>query len=164
VYVDRRGEDFWVGLSAEFESRVATLHPPEPPTPMEPGSLLWRVMTGPSGLFADTAVWNRADVHAAKMPSSNGIGTARALARHYAALIGPVDGCRTLPLETVTAASEVQADGPDRVLGMPTRFGLGFALGFGPGPKPFRHPGSGGSLGLATNRMINAGPDDGRAA
>jgi CubicO group peptidase (beta-lactamase class C family) len=168
------GLDFWVGLPAEFESRVATLYPPEPPTPTEPGSLLWRVMTGPSGLFADTAVWNRADVHAAEMPSSNGIGTARALARHYAALIGQVDGCRTLRLETVTTAREVQADGPDRVLGVPTRFGLGFMLGFGPGPKSFGHPGSGGSLGLADpdagigfgyamNRMIGVGPDDGRA-
>jgi CubicO group peptidase (beta-lactamase class C family) len=168
------GLDFWVGLPAEVEPRVATLYPPDDPAPMEPGSLLWRVMTGPSGLFADNRVWNRADVHAAEMPSSNGIGTARAVARHYAALIGPVDGCRTLRPETVVAASVVQADGPDRVLGVPTRFGLGFMLGLGPGPKSFGHPGSGGSLGFADpdaglgfgyamNRMIGVGPDDGRA-
>jgi CubicO group peptidase (beta-lactamase class C family) len=60
------------------------------------------------------------------------------------------------------------------VLGVPTRFGLGFMLGFGPGPKSFGHPGSGGSVGFADpdagigfgyamNRMIGVGPDDGRA-
>src|SRR5439155_21504847 len=119
--------------------------------------------------------WNRRELHAAEMPSSNGIGTAHALARHYAALAGEVDGIRTLRPETVAAAATVQADGPDRVLGVDIRFGLGFMLDFGAGPHTLGHPGSGGSLGFAgpdagigfgyvMNRMIATGPEDGRAA
>src|SRR5262249_11625095 len=46
------GLDFWVGLPPEVEPRVATLYSSEQP-PFEPGSLLWRVLTGPSDLFAD---------------------------------------------------------------------------------------------------------------
>jgi CubicO group peptidase (beta-lactamase class C family) len=167
------GLDFWVGLPPEQQPRVATLYPAGP-SPGQPGSLPWRVVTGPSGLFADSTVWSRAELHAAEMPSSNGIGTAHAIARHYAALIGPVDGHRTLRSETVAAATEVQADGEDRVLGMPSRFGLGFMLGLGPGERSFGHSGRGGSLGFADpdtgtgfgytmNRMIGAGTADNRA-
>lgn len=167
------GLDFWVGLPAEIEPRVATLYPPQQ-QPIDPKSLLGRVMLGPSGLFADNAVWNRPDVHTAELPSSNGIGTAHALARHYAALIGEVGGIRTLKKETVAVATKVQADGEDRVLGSPTRFALGFMLNTNPGPNFFGHPGSGGSFGFADpdtnigfgyvmNRMIGNGADDGRA-
>ena len=73
-------------------------------------------------------MWNRPDVLAAEMPSSNGVGSARALARLYAALVGEVDGIRVLAPETVEAACVVQAEGPDRVLFLPSRFGLGFML------------------------------------
>jgi CubicO group peptidase (beta-lactamase class C family) len=89
----------------------------------------------------------------AEIPSSNGIGTAHAIARHYAALIGDVDGARILEPQTLAVACEVQSDGPDRVLGARTRCGLGFALapslGVPAGPRSFGHPGSGGSLGFA---------------
>jgi len=64
-----------------------------------------------------------------------------------------VDGVRLLRPETVTDACRVQADGPDRVLQLPTRFGTGFmlppALAPSAGPRAFGHPGAGGSLGLA---------------
>ena len=54
---------------------------------------------------------------------------------------------------TLTAARSAESDGPDRVLVVPTRFGLGFML-HGPscpmlGPGSFGHPGRGGSLGFA---------------
>ena len=157
------GLDFWIGLPAAEEHRVAHMYPPEPhPDPavqaaidtfMGPTTPLGRVIGGPSGLFGYNDMWNRRDLHAAEMPSSNGIGTARSLARLYAALIGEVDGIRMLAPATVAAASQAQAEGPDRVLGVPTRFGLGFALppmlGAGLGPGAFGHPGAGGSIGLA---------------
>ena len=87
------------------------------------------------------------------MPSSNGIATARALARLYAALVGPVDGVRLLAPETVERFRAPQVEGPDLVILMPTRFGLGFALPPMLSPECpeacFGHPGAGGSLAFA---------------
>lgn len=90
---------------------------------------------------------------AAELPASGGIATARALARCYAAMIGPVDGHRLFAPATVTLARTEESAGPDRVLVVATRFGLGFML-HGPaapllGPASFGHPGRGGSLGFA---------------
>ncbi len=73
------GLDFWIGLPAEHEPRVATLYPPEPQamaTGMASGSLLRWAMSGPSDLFGLNDMWNRRDIHGAEMPPSNGIGTA----------------------------------------------------------------------------------------
>jgi CubicO group peptidase (beta-lactamase class C family) len=89
------GLDFWIGLPADHEPRVATLYPPEPQamaTDPASGSLLRRAMSGPSDLFGLNDMWNRRDIHGAEMPSSNGIGTAHALARLYAATGSEVDG------------------------------------------------------------------------
>ena len=155
--------DFWIGLPESEEPRVAPIIPaPLPADPqvramlerfMGPDTLLGRVLSGPSDLFAYDTRWNRREFHAAEMPSSNGIGTARAIARMYAALAHEVDGVRLLRPETVALARTVQADGPDAVLGIPTRFGVGFmlppALSLGAAPTAFGHPGAGGSLGFA---------------
>jgi CubicO group peptidase (beta-lactamase class C family) len=176
------GLDFWIGLPAEHEPRVATMYPPERQAGealLDPGTLLSRAMSGPSGLFGLNQMWNRRDLHAAELPSSNGIGTAHALARHYAALVVEVDGVRLLRPETVAAAGRVHAEGPDRVLPGPTRYGLGFALppmlGTGMGPRSYGFLGSGGSLGFADpdagigfgyvmNRLKGLAPGDGRSA
>ncbi len=155
--------DFWIGLPAREEHRVAALIPAPPPEDpdvralldrvMSPETLLGRVITGPSNLFAYDARWNRRALHAAEMPSSNGIGTARALARMYAALAHEVDGVRLLRSETIALARTTQAEGPDAVLGLPTRFGVGFmlppALSLAAAPTALGHPGAGGSLGFA---------------
>jgi CubicO group peptidase (beta-lactamase class C family) len=156
------GLDFWIGLPASIEPRVATLYPAPPPDAataevlakvMGPDTLLGRVSTGPSNRFHYDDMWNRRALRAAELPSSNGIGTARALARLYAACIGEVDGIRLLRPETVAAASIEQSEGPDAVLIFPTRFGTGFMLppmlSLAAGPRAFGHPGAGGSLALA---------------
>ena len=150
------GLEFWIGLPPGERERCARVIPPgDLPSIADllgPDSLLARVMTGPSGLFAYDEMWNRPDVLAAEMPSSNGVGSARALARFYAALVGEVDGIRVLRPETVAAARAVHADGPDRVLLLPSRYGLGFMpqsmLAPAAGPETFGHPGAGGSLGF----------------
>jgi CubicO group peptidase (beta-lactamase class C family) len=120
---------------------------------MSPDTLLGRAVTGPSGLFGYDEMWNRRALHAAEMPSSNGIGTARAVARMYAAVAHEVDGVRLLRPETVELARSVQSDGMDAVLGFPTRFGVGFmlppTLSLAAQATAFGHPGAGGSLGLA---------------
>lgn len=151
------GLDFWIGLPPEELHRCARLLPPESmPAIAElfgAGSLMARVMNGPSNLFAYDDMWNRPDVLAAEMPSSNGVGSARALARLYAALVSDVDGMRVLEPETVRTACVVQSEGPDRVLILPSCFGLGFTLqpmaAPGAGPRAFGHPGAGGSLAFA---------------
>ena len=150
--------DFWIGLPASQLGRLANLIPPEGGSDrvaelLGSSSLTARVMNGPSDLFHYDAMWNRPELLAAEMPSSNGVGDARALARLYAATIGEVDGIRLLAPETVAAACVPHSDGPDRVILRPSRFGLGFALPPflvpGCGPRSFGHPGAGGSLGFA---------------
>ncbi len=150
--------DFFIGLPPAEADRVAHLYPPviDAPTQevldvfMGPDTLLGQVIAGPSGLFGYDEMWNRPEVLAAEMPSSNGVGTARAVARLYAALIGEVDGRRVLDADTVARATEVQASGPDHVIGLPMAFGLGYMT---PPPSAppgsFGHAGAGGSLGMA---------------
>ncbi|MFE5735069.1 serine hydrolase domain-containing protein [Streptomyces sp. NPDC056528] len=118
------------------------------------------------------------EVQAAELPSSNGIGTARSLARMYAALLGEVDGARLLAPKTLASAMEEQASGKDRVLMVPSRFGTGYMLPTTDnpmtGPTAFGHTGRGGSLAFAdpghdiafayVMNHIVSGPDDVRAA
>lgn len=152
------GLDFFIGLPGREQDRVAKLYPPViAPEELEvmdaflgPDTLLGQVLRGPSGLFNYDDMWNRSDVLAAEMPSSNGVGTARAIARLYASLIGEVDGVRLLAAETVARATEVQVSGPDHVIGLPMSFGLGYMTPPSPGgPGAFGHDGAGGSLGMA---------------
>jgi CubicO group peptidase (beta-lactamase class C family) len=152
------GLDFWIGLPETVEPRVARLVPPE----RDLGALLEQlggelllasVFSNPSGLFGYNEMWNTRALHAAELPSSNGIGDARALARLYASCIGGVDGVRTLQPATVTAATLEQACGKDEVLMVESCFGLGFMLGrsFGAAnpATAFGHAGAGGSLSFA---------------
>lgn len=160
------GLDFCVGLPVGHRDRVSRLVNPAPAEPgalesvpeaarkmaeafLDPSSLSYRAlhMTHPP------MDWNDHDVHAAEIPAANGIGTARSLARMYAATIGDVDGVRLLDGDTVAAASTEQSNGADRVLFVPTRIGLGFFLHSQfktmTGPRAFGHGGAGGSLAFA---------------
>ena len=98
---------------------------------------------------------------AAEIPAGNGHTTARALARIYGTLAcgGTLDDIHFLHPATIEAAMVEQAYGPDAILPLSTRFGLGFMLTirepgtgiqpFGPNPRVFGHPGRGGSIGFA---------------
>ena len=155
--------DLYVGLPEDQDARVArTIPSPEPKSEaalelrlkfMGPDTPLGRVLSGPSGLFDYGEMWNTRLLRGAELPSSNGIATARALARVYGALVGPVDGVRLLAPSTVEHFRKLQVDGPDAVLMLPTRFATGFALPpmLGPDCPPacFGHPGAGGSLAFA---------------
>jgi CubicO group peptidase (beta-lactamase class C family) len=152
------GLDFWIGLPEEIEPRVARLLPPK----RDLGELLRKlggdllladVFSNPAGRYGYNEMWNTREVHAAELPSSNGVGDARALARLYASCIGEVDGVRTLRPETVVRATTERACGKDEVLMIDSCFGLGFMLGasFGAANRPsaFGHAGAGGSLAFA---------------
>ncbi len=147
--------DIYLGIPDGVESRVATLeNAPRPegmPLPA-PDALIMRAI--PPQVGTTGQVFNRADVRRASIPAAGGIMSARALARHYAALIGEVDGVRLLPAERIAVATALQTDATDLVIGVPTRKGLGYFLG---GPRSpmservsaFGHPGAGGSIGFA---------------
>jgi CubicO group peptidase (beta-lactamase class C family) len=92
---------------------------------------------------------------AAEIPAANGHGTARSLDRLYAALAcgGTLDDVRLLSPAMVAEAGREWVRGLDRVMRLPTAFGLGFERTipewkFGPNPNTFGHNGSGGSLGM----------------
>ena len=151
--------DLWVGLPEAFEPRLATLIPP----PQEFRDLLrslpadmWlgRATTGPSGHFNYDESWNERHLHACELPSSNGIGTARAFARLYAGLVGTgVDGRRVLSATTVQNAARERVRGADRILMRETAFGLGYmlppTLAPAAGARAFGHAGAGGSVAFA---------------
>jgi CubicO group peptidase (beta-lactamase class C family) len=106
--------------------------------------------------FSGTGVVNTRAWRAAEVPSTNGHGNARAVARLYSALAGDgaLDGRRLLSPEIIARASAEQVHGDDLMLRRPTRFGLGFQLTMaerrlGPNPRAFGHFGAGGSLGFA---------------
>ena len=173
-------DSLFYGIPDEAEPRVATLEdgprPPEQPSPA-PDTLGARVM-GPVPRTA--AVWNRADVRRACIPAAGGIMNARAIARHYAALVDDgVDGVRLLPPERVAAAATLQTDARDKVHGVPVPKALGYFLGgplspMGNRRSAFGHGGTGGSTGFADpehrfafaltkNRLVVAPPGDGAA-
>ena len=74
---------------------------------------------------ANTHAWRVAEI-----PAANGHGTASALARIYAALSlgGEIDGVRVLSPETIELARTEQSLGPDAILPLVSRFGLGFQI------------------------------------
>ncbi|MBM9505055.1 serine hydrolase domain-containing protein [Actinacidiphila acididurans] len=162
------GLDLWIGLPPGEEHRVGRIGDIATPPPPASGGLRARAKPAVHDAYADPGSLTRRAFaaitplpdendpayRAGELPASGGIATARALARFYAALVGDVDGGRRLFVPaTLTAARTVEADGPDRVLVVNTRFGLGYML-HSPsspmlGPGSFGHPGRGGSLAFA---------------
>jgi len=157
----RLGADVHIGLAGSDEPRVADfLWPGDPAPDVEPPDLTddqlmeFNAYFNPSGLSGAGVVNTRA-WRAAEIPSTNGHGTARGVARVYEALAagGAVDGVQVVDTAALDAAVEEQVDGEDRILHRRSRFGLGFQLTqperpLGPNPRAFGHFGAGGSLGF----------------
>lgn len=164
------GLDFWIGLPAAVEPRVAGLigglsssggvnADIDPQALAElaalvgPESKLGKALSG-GGAFSHDGIFNTRAVHAAEIPAAGGIGDARSIARMYAACVGEVDGIRLLTPEQLADATTQRSVGPDIViLNLDLQFGLGFIvpstlLQLG-GPRSFGHFGMGGSAGWA---------------
>jgi CubicO group peptidase (beta-lactamase class C family) len=161
--------EFWIGLPAELEPRVAPLiamggdgdDGSDLTALLGPDSLAARALSLNGSVGDIGHSFNSPELHAAEMPAANGITNARSLARFYAALIGGVENGPTEPLlsaEQVDLARTCQTEGPDRVLSfpgieLPTTIGLGFWTSslFAPygGERAFGHSGAGGSVGFA---------------
>ncbi|MER5291409.1 serine hydrolase domain-containing protein [Streptomyces pharetrae] len=160
------GADFWLGLPPAEAARVGRVGPVT--VEEAAGALRTRPKRAVSDAYADPesltrrafgAITPQPDENdpvyrAAALPASNGIATADGLARIYASLIGEVDGgVRLFTPETAELARREQSTGPDRVLVVSTRFGLGYMLHGSASPLlspgSFGHPGRGGALGFA---------------
>jgi CubicO group peptidase (beta-lactamase class C family) len=159
------GLDFYIGLPPEIpEARLAKFKPLSVAraigalrnTPrllimkiLQPRSLLRRSLAIPANVDFNDRRWLEVE-----LPAGNGVGTARAIARAYAALAegGAELGIGRETLERVTALPHVERP-RDEVMGIPTYFSLGFArpgpdFGFGSSQRAFGHPGAGGSFGF----------------
>jgi CubicO group peptidase (beta-lactamase class C family) len=121
------GADYHIGAPAEADARVSPMIQGSPliqPT----GDLFWdRAYHNPlcTPQSSSAIAWRRAD-----LGGSNGHGNARSVALVQSVLScgGEVGGVRLLSRAGCERVLEVQADGPDRLIGFNIRWGLGFAL------------------------------------
>ncbi|WP_043475743.1 serine hydrolase domain-containing protein [Streptomyces collinus] len=160
------GAGLWLGLPESERARVGRVGPLAAPETAgvlktrpkravaeayaDPGSLTRRAFAAITPLPDE----NDPAYRAAALPASNGIATADGLARFYASLIGEVDGgTRLFTPRTAELARAERSAGPDRVLVVGTRFGLGYMLHGSASPLlspgSFGHPGRGGALAFA---------------
>ncbi len=141
------GADVHIGLPACHHERVSEFRWPgnaaKPKIESDDALMRWNTYWNPPGFsgahWVNTARWLEAEV-----PSTNGHGNARGIARLYAALGsgGTLDGVRVLTPEALHAATSEQVNGPDVIqLTQPER-------PLGPNPGAFGHFGAGGSLGF----------------
>jgi CubicO group peptidase (beta-lactamase class C family) len=122
------GADFWIGLPASEDGRVAELIPPPP--------------AGDIANFAQTEIqkitFNNPGVdisatktrgwRGAEIPAAGGTGNARSIAQVHSILAngGVAGGKRFMSEAGCRKALELQIEGTDLILGMPVQFGMGF--------------------------------------
>jgi CubicO group peptidase (beta-lactamase class C family) len=148
------GDELYFGMPPTQQHRLAKLED----APVNPAALaamaampqdLPMFKAGPMTLMPTAQLGNRADILAADIPAG-GKTSARAIARMYAALQGEVDGIRLISPERLREVTAVAMSGQDQVFGMPTTWGLGYAIGgLGSGHSSesvFGVGGSGGSF------------------
>ena len=189
--------DLWLGLPETEEYRVAPQFSTSPEmSPEQQLALLSSVgidanekivrlmMGGSFDTEQANRILNSRAAHAAEIPSANGIGNARSLAKMYAATFGEIDGVRLLKAKSVDRARVPQTDTlaqPFPFSKLPTPYPLRFALGYeldrlgspmlgagsfghaGAGGRlAYAHPESGTAVGYVCNNMAwdyAAGPD-----
>lgn len=153
--------DVHIGLPLSEHARVAEFcHavPPAPapgaPPPAPPklptthdGLMRACAYNNPPGIggggWVNTEAWRLGEI-----PSTNGHGTSRGVARVYRGLLEGL-----IEADLLAEATTEHAAGPDLILERPSRFGLGYQLTqterpLGPNPNAFGHFGAGGSLGF----------------
>jgi CubicO group peptidase (beta-lactamase class C family) len=159
------GADFYIGVPQAEHHRIAEYRWPGT-SPIEQGDasdpmskMRWNAYFNPPG-FSGAHWVNRAQWREAEVPSTNGHGNARSVARLYSALAhgGAIDGVRILSESMLREATTEHSHGEDLVSQRPARFGIGFQLTqverpLGPNPRAFGHFGAGGSLGFCDPDM-----------
>ena len=169
------GIDFWIGLPAELDDRVAPNIPADPPASpddmprmmqtafADPQSISGLQLFNNGGFMLPGAIDTR-EVRAAEIPAVNGISCARGLAGMYRplALGGSADGVTLVDPATLADMSRVAVAGSlDAAILYPTRFALGFMKSVDNvvtggiensvllSEDAFGHAGFGGALGFA---------------
>ncbi len=143
--------EIWIGLPPELEPRVSTVELAATWGAAQRGRMdeldrdpLRRAVENPPRYQPGSFPWNEPAWHAAEVPSSNGIGTARSIARFYASLD------QLLSAEILRLAATPLSTRYDPLMERQTSFGVGFqlqtdALALGPPAEAFGHGGAGGS-------------------
>jgi CubicO group peptidase (beta-lactamase class C family) len=168
---DRLDAEFYIGVPDEVpDDRIATIHAFRPPEMLlhlnEMPFRLLLSMLNPRGnmsramrtmaFLLEPGAFDRREVRAAELPSVNGIGQVRAMARVYGAL---ATGGSELGLTPATMrlleepGTDPSGSLHDLVVQMDTRFSLGYlkpfpGFRFGSSDRAYGTPGGGGSLGF----------------
>ncbi|WP_328672269.1 serine hydrolase domain-containing protein [Streptomyces sp. NBC_00328] len=126
----RLDADVQIGAREADWPRIAGLVPPQisgVPADFDPEAIFARTLLGSPARdeHVDTPQWRHAELGAL-----NGHSNARGMARALSVISrrGEADGFRLLSADTVDKIFDVQADGVDLVLGVPVRWGIGYAL------------------------------------
>jgi CubicO group peptidase (beta-lactamase class C family) len=121
------GADFFIGTPESEDHRIARLISPTSVdidfSAAGPDSVLMKTLTNP---FLEVSKISTREWRAAELGAVNGHGNARSVATAQA-IVSHGDA-RFLSRQTIDKIFDVHADGPDLVLGMPIRFGLGYGL------------------------------------
>jgi CubicO group peptidase (beta-lactamase class C family) len=146
------GVDFYIGLPASEDARVAQLIPPVmkgPPPAIVMNELVKQAFADPA---RDPTLTSSRAWRGAEMPATNGHGNARSVARLHSILAngGVVDGRRIMSEAGCRKALELQFEGLELHNAAPTRQGMGLyllsATNMLPGPNVAWGGGMGGSL------------------
>ncbi len=144
--------DFFIGLPESEDGRVSHVIPP-PPIDIEGmvgqvSELMAKTFLNPplDATMAHHDWWRRAEI-----PAANGQGNARSVAAIQSVIAGrgARAGVRLLSEAATDVIFTEQADGIDKVLGVPLRFGMGYGLGNAEmplGPRACYWGGYGGSI------------------
>lgn len=149
------GLDYWIGLPDGAFHKCADY------VPTIKGTLFDREMIDPETLSAKAWAqmpldedFNSRAYRKAEIPGANGHGSARAVAKFYAALIGGMDGISLLSRGSLNRAISKQWSMLECVLNREYNMSLGYLLNsspyvpMGPNPRAFGHHGVGGSIGF----------------
>jgi CubicO group peptidase (beta-lactamase class C family) len=143
--------DIYMGIPDEVEPRVALLeeHDRPPSVDLPPDA---RPQSVPNWVGPLSVYMNRPDARRAAGPGSNGIMTARAIAKHYAALLpGGVEGIELLPESRVKEAATLSPAANPYPDAPALSKGLGYSVVLDEHGKLYRfgHAGYGGAEGFA---------------
>jgi CubicO group peptidase (beta-lactamase class C family) len=155
--------DLFIGVPAAEQRRCAEVlfESPGPPSALALDDMLDDAPDGDARMemlsyfnppgYSSMGVVNTSAWRSAEIPSTNGHGSARGVARLYAALLDPG---RLLSADLLAEATSPQSTGYCPILHEDVTFGLGFKptvprRPFGPNPGSFGHFGTGGAVGFA---------------
>ncbi|CAN5468822.1 serine hydrolase domain-containing protein [soil metagenome] len=151
------GMDFYISTPQSAYPRIAEFVPSRKNTvldtaTLDPDSLLAKAAAQqPKDLDYNSDIWRSSVI-----PSSNGHGNARAIAKFYALVAGggELDGVRLISTGAIDRALQEQHNEVEVIMKRQYHQALGFILNsppvvpMGPNPRAFGHHGAGGSIGM----------------